>query len=343
MNSLKYLLVVICIVLTTACFKKDKPYTLPAAAGTTVVTIPLGTNYTHSCFYDLDSHDSLAFNDFNWDLALQCAPDSFHLFINAVNGVPYPTVLNMGTIDFAAVTWADTNNGRLSYPTAWQSDASSWRSDSTAFGTWYDSTGHSRHQVFVLMRGGPGIVGVRYRKLMLDRASNAYIITFANMDGTDQHTITVPKDITKNYMYVSLADSGHIYNQDQNKMDYDLLFTRGVHRYYNVRPIPLIYPLNGCMVNVGPTWVAIDTTGIFNTLTQANFNPNAFKYGNARDVIGGMGWKRYDFTAGRYVVNKNWVYIIKNKAGHYFKLHFIDFYDAFGNKGYPKFEYARLK
>jgi hypothetical protein len=56
----------------------------------------------------------------------------------------------------------------------------------------------------------------------------------------------------------------------------------------------------------------------------------------------GYNWKEYDLSAGEYTVFSNINYIIQDKNDKYYKLHFIDFYNNLGEKGYPKFEIQEL-
>jgi hypothetical protein len=56
----------------------------------------------------------------------------------------------------------------------------------------------------------------------------------------------------------------------------------------------------------------------------------------------GYNWKEYDLNAGEYTVLSNINYIIQDNNNKYYKLHFIDFYNTQGEKGYPKFEVQEL-
>ena len=53
----------------------------------------------------------------------------------------------------------------------------------------------------------------------------------------------------------------------------------------------------------------------------------------------GYDWKAY--TGSTYVTYSHMNYIIRNRNGIYYKLHFIDFLAA-GIKGNPKWEFQRL-
>ena len=62
-----------------------------------------------------------------------------------------------------------------------------------------------------------------------------------------------------------------------------------------------------------------------------------YEFNNQQDDIG-YNWKYYDFDNEIYNVDLYINYIIKNQEERYFKLHFLDFYNNNGEKGYPLFE-----
>ena len=63
---------------------------------------------------------------------------------------------------------------------------------------------------------------------------------------------------------------------------------------------------------------------------------------NQRDVIG-FDWKRYNFTTSLYETDLSKVYIVKTQRNEFWKIHFIDFYNANGLKGSPSFEFERIQ
>ena len=65
-----------------SCFKGDDPIMLPPPANAEVMTIPMGPNYDHEVYVQLNSKDSSGQNYFDWDLAFQSGATDFHLFVN---------------------------------------------------------------------------------------------------------------------------------------------------------------------------------------------------------------------------------------------------------------------
>lgn len=62
---------------------------------------------------------------------------------------------------------------------------------------------------------------------------------------------------------------------------------------------------------------------------------------DSADAIG-YDWKFYDLDAGQYTVFSDQNYIIRDQEGFYYKLHFVDFYNNQGEKGFPTMEVQRL-
>lgn len=55
----------------------------------------------------------------------------------------------------------------------------------------------------------------------------------------------------------------------------------------------------------------------------------------------GDGWYAYDPATNRLSPHPN-VYVVRTGSGAFFKLAIIDYYDAAGTSGYPRFEWAAL-
>ncbi|HTF82223.1 MAG TPA: HmuY family protein, partial [Cytophagales bacterium] len=65
------------------------------------------------------------------------------------------------------------------------------------------------------------------------------------------------------------------------------------------------------------------------------------KFSNKANSIG-YDWKTFDLNTGLYTIHDEMTYIIHDAKGFYYKLHFVDFYNGNGEKGYPTFEYQKL-
>ena len=125
------------------------------------------------------------------------------------------------------------------------------------------------------------------------------------------------------------------------KNSWDIVFTRARDTIYaaNVNAsIP--YFVTAILLNSYNTEAAPDSTSDFATIELGQ--ALAMSYTRERPIIG-YDWKIYNFTTGRYEVNRRKNYILHNRNDHYYKLRFLDFYNSSGQKGAPIFEYQRLK
>ena len=68
---------------------------------------------------------------------------------------------------------------------------------------------------------------------------------------------------------------------------------------------------------------------------------DSYSFSNHQNEIG-YNWKIYNFDSQSYTVKTDITYIVKDISNRYFKMHFIDFYNDDGEKGYPKFEIQEL-
>ena len=124
------------------------------------------------------------------------------------------------------------------------------------------------------------------------------------------------------------------------KSDWDLYFTQYVKLIYSTDfKISQNYQLAGVLINPSKIAVATDFKTPFAEINSSKIN--SYKFSNLNDAIG-YEWKTYSFSTNSYIVLSNFNYIISIKDGFYYKLHFTDFYNEFGVKGYPKFEFQKI-
>ena len=128
-------------------------------------------------------------------------------------------------------------------------------------------------------------------------------------------------------------------NIEPAKNSWDLVFTQYTHLFTNNTETPA-YLVTGILTNyLNNVMVAIDSTTLFDEINLDLIS--SYNFSNDQDGIG-YNWKRYDLENQVYTVNSEITYIIKDLSNRYFKMHFIDFYNDLGEKGYPKFEIQEL-
>lgn len=326
MKGLSHIAILSIALLFAACEKEEKPYTLPEPGPAKMETVNMGSDYSKVIFYNLNNNKITVKNLGDWDLALKASPDGRHALINGGYGIQ---VAAMGDTSFTAlydVSKAD-----------WQWDHPSLTLDSTAIGDWADDQLVCTGQVYILDRGKDA-QQEQYKKLQLVKVDDKhYLLRTANLDGSQDQYIKVEKDDDYTFIYVNL-DKGQLSDFEPKKDDWDFMFIRYRYVYYDMTPV-VPYEVNGVILNSNNVEVA-DTNGVdFHSMdlsTALNLT-----YTKRRDFIG-FDWKYYDFDKEAYITDIKRVFVIKSHSSIYYKLRFIDFYDAQGVKGAPSFEVQGL-
>lgn len=319
---LRWTIALLLLVVHSSCFKDDIAMVLPPPGDAQIDQVGLGSDYERQQYFDFGTGDTLGSKFDSWDLCFESSSSGWHIWINGGN---LALIANMDTQDFDAIT--DTVGA------AWKWDEASWHLDSTAIGDWRND-----RMVYVIDLGYAKAAGERFKKIIFQSLTDAYYeIEYANLDGSDVHVMQVFKNDAYVYTYFSFADGGSILPIEPDKQRWDILFTRYRYIFYEEEP-PLPYLVTGILINPGIE-VAIDSSYAFDEIHYEN--AITFNYSAKRDVIG-YNWKYYDFDNAAYVVRSDINYIIRDMEGVYWKLHFIDFYNTLGEKGYPQFEYQRL-
>ena len=183
-----------------------------------------------------------------------------------------------------------------------------------------------------------------YRKVQfLDLENGIYEVRFANLDGSDDHTVYVEKDPDINFVALSFDDGGNVLNLEPRKDQWDLHF--GQYTGYTPDENGTLYPyyVQGILLNPNGVEAAIDTAYTFGEILYDHIPE--FGYSSKQDTIGHL-WKdvEIDFETleSVYTVDTTINHIIKSVGGQYYKLRFLNFYNELGEKGYTVFEYQRL-
>lgn len=334
LNQIKYhypiaklCLLFMCISLCS-CLKEDDAILLESPkTGAQLATVNIGADYNREIYFDLDTKDTLGSDAMGWDLAFECNNAGNHIWINGGNG-----------IKAAKTSFYQLNDVHDTLGCNWKFDSPSWDTDSTAFGQWSSAVGNN---VYVIEKSlvSPATPQDRFWKIIVQQSnSTAYTITYARLTDTISKTLTVPKNPNQNYTHFSFNNNGTIVNIEPDKQKWDIVFTRYRFIYYDFSP-PLPYYVNGVLLNSHLTFAAVDSVTPYDSIQYAQAVNYTLK--SKRDAIG-FEWKLFNFTTQKYDVKPYYVFIIKDQHGYYYKLHFLNFYDSMGNKGYPTFEYHRL-
>jgi hypothetical protein len=304
-----------------SCEKDEIPVEPFDRGDAALVQIAMGSDYETQVWYDLSENRVVATNDrFAWDIAFDCS-DSAH-FVH----------LNSSVVMMAAR--AETKNFEDPVDAAslsFKPDHPSGSEDSLALGEWWLD-----NDVWVIDFGYRVNGSKRgYRKVQFELGEeNDLFIKHAKLDGSDLQTATITKDKLLNRVAFSFS-SNQSATVEPPKADYDLVFTTYTHLFYSPYTP---YSVSGVLLNPHQTLAAQIDHLSFEEIDADAAHSSALT--DSADVIG-YDWKFYDLDAGQFTVFSHQNYIIRDQEGFYYKLHFVDFYNNQGEKGFPTMEVQR--
>lgn len=311
--------------LLAACVKEEIPVPRKPRGAAVECVANVGPDYANQLWYDLGSHRVVAHNSkMDWDLAFECAPNGWQVRLN------YSRLMRAHRTGQADITQpTDTTE----YGATWKIDLPNGRPDSMAIGDW-----RTGHPVFILDMGFnvSGLPMGLVKLQVTEVSASAFQFRTAAADGGNVQEYTIQKDPARAYVHFSIGGGGAV-TIAPPLGTYDLVFTQYTEQFYAPDPY-LAYIVTGALDGFSGARVA-EVHGDFNAVSLNDTVANPFS--TDEDVIG-YDWKDYSFTTGSYVVFPDKVYIVQNRAGYFYKLHFVDYYDNQGQRGSPTFELVAL-
>lgn len=303
-----------------ACEKEEIPVKAHNPGDVITNSVKMEADYRYQMYFDLETNSMIKKHlKTDWDLGFETTATGNKIILNSAK---YMLAANTQTSNFTTIT--DTVGFTFNI------DMPSGNIDSTAIGNWLPNN------VYVIDRGFDELgTHQGFKKLeIISVNANEYTIHFANLNGTNDITMNIQKDINYNFAFLSL--NGNIASIEPQKESWDLSFSQYTHYYYNDGTT---YLVTGCLSNRNKVEVAQVFDKKFSDISIDDINNYNF-YHNINTI--GFEWKEYDFDTGSYIIYYSKNYIIKSTEGKYYKIHFIDFYDTFGIKGTPTFEFQEL-
>lgn len=337
-NGFLLLLLFTLVFFTTSCLKEDTPVKKPDINATEVQTE--FSTYNTQGYYSLKNASFVKTNEKSaWDLRFDCN-NSFYIWLNSAK---YMMVADAGNISLQSITDTAGLHFTFDYP--------SGNPDSNAIGEWGDfSTAYpiSKNHVYIIDLGrdaNGNVLG--FKKMRIKNfTSNAYTIEFLDLHSiaTTPYTLTITKNSTYNYAYVSLQGLGSIVDIEPPKDQWDLWFTQYTTWIYDPdQGFDISYLVIGVLINPNATSGSYDSLNRFSQIEilEAQSKP----YYKNWDIVG-YGWKNAGNVTGGgpvvYITYPQITYIIKSQSNEYFKMRFTDFYNNAGTRGYPKWEQLQM-
>lgn len=181
-----------------------------------------------------------------------------------------------------------------------------------------------------------------WMKVQIVRSGEGYKIKYAELGATTHKEITVAKNTTYNYNFVSLKNNKEVFIQPEKKK-WDLCFTvftniiAGAGSY-----IYADFVIHNNVGGVGAYEVVVNSgSGIeaYNNFKISDIDQSKFVYNDHRII--GANWRNPVGANGLEVYGDRF-YIIKDAEGYYFKLRFTRLTNTSGERGFPQFEYKPL-
>jgi hypothetical protein len=322
----------------TSCFKEDDKAEPYDQGDVVVKTIEMTQYYTNQVYFDLENGEEVSINNKNeWDLGFECSEDGSHIILNTS---AFMVAANTHSKEFEQAF--DTTGLQ------WNFDKSDGDLDSIAIGSWFsfeqNDSVYSQF-VYIINRGYTDLGGLRgLKKIQFDSLVNrTFYFKFANLDGTDEHQVTVQKDPAVSFACFTFDEGGQQLFFEPPADTWDLLFSQYTTLLYTNEGIPYPYLVTGVLLNRKNVEAALDTINDFSTLNLSMIE--GIEFSTILDLIG-YDWKELvgDVNSGNvsYTIVPERSYIIKNRKGFIFKLRFTGFYNNVGEKGFPTIEFKLL-
>lgn len=319
----------------TACLPEDEPVAPHQPGAAISGSSNLGTYYQNVYYWDLENNQMVKQGlKASFDIAFTSEDGKYAIVLNTGK---FMHVKHMGTTDFASVT--DTTGG-----SRWYVDKPDGNLDSTAIGAWGTLQGDSvisNGTVYCIDLGyGNNNMKIGYKKLRINGANaTTWSVTFANLDGTDEHTIIAERDPDYNFTFLSFTNGGEFVNVEPPKADWDVVFTQFTYLYNTVDHPYTPYFVTGVLQNRNVATGADSSSKPFADIVLAD--TTGLLFSKDRNTIG-HDWKWVDIGPPVvYTVRDNKKYVIRSRNNRYFKLHFLDF-NLDGVKGNVLFEFQEL-
>lgn len=322
--------VLMLLVTIAGCFPEDERV---APRERNEITIPYSL-YTYQTYFNLENEMILSFHTFSdWDLGFESSDSGYHVILNSAR---FMMAGNTGNKDFGSVTTPDGTDLFL--------DASSGNTDSTAIGIWGDFSSPggpvSYRDVYIIDRGSDengDDFGLKKIQLGDFSQRDGYSLRFSNIDGSDDHTVTIQKDPSVRFVLFSFDNGGSVKVKEPPADQWDLCFTKYSTILYENDTIPTPYLVRGVYINPEHISVTREMEIPFDQITEGLVKD--YPYSRAQDVIG-YAWKNYEDGIYRVVENLTW--IIRHDNGSLYKMRFTSFHNDQGERGYPSFELLKM-
>ena len=277
--------------------------------------VSLGPGNANMIFYSLENGEISQFEQDSWDIAFDVTPMGFTAMINTGKGC---ALHPFGSVD----QWGEAANIEVDSLEVYLNDHSSWSNGAFSQGGdgmfqlgWgtYDVITHvvTGDVAYILKLSDES-----YKKVaLISLQGGAYEFKYANLDGTNETTISVNKSeyTGKNFAFYSLVTEEM---HDIEPLEWDMVFMNYIVDFGG----GFTYPVTGCLTNRGVTTQQAE--GLVDPITDEALD--TLQMSENADIIG-YDWKSYDMDLGEYVIADDRCYFVTATNGNIYRLIFTGY------------------
>lgn len=311
-------------IVLSACLKEELPVPKKDWGDATLAEVNIGGNYEYQAYFDFTTGEVVKKHSRDkWELGFQCGIAGEHIIINGSKQMfVYPTDKD----ELADIT---SKSGYLSNQ---RFDSPYGETDSLAMHNWQDG----KVRIIDMGYNSSNVQQGWYKIKVHEVTNSSYTFEFAPLEETTSTITTIEKNDDYNFVFYSMLTKEEV-DVEPKKDEWDLVFTQFTQRLYE--PLVMPYLVTGALLNRKDVRAK--------KLTQIAYDDIDLEYALSLSLsdtlnIIGYDWKEFDFDTEIYTIYDDVSYVLKNRDGYYYKLRFLDFYNATGETGNCQFEYQFL-
>ncbi|MBE0647290.1 MAG: T9SS type A sorting domain-containing protein [Bacteroidales bacterium] len=299
---------------------------LMASAETGVAQIPMlpqqvimGSGYANEIYYQFTTFNTSSAARNVWDISFMTMPESASILINDGTGAtlwtyPYADISGWDAVDTIDLyTWPTMYND----PDNWENGAFNRNSSGYPDYGWgvYSPTTQiiTGDSIFIMQ-----LIDGSFKKVWIVEKNildNAYVIRYANLDGSDFQEVSLDCDPFTGKVMVGLDMQVNIpVDYQPAKESWDILFTKYMAWHPTGAPVVVTGVLSNPAI-VAKKFYPVDPE--FNDWESAPWD-------SSRSTIG-WDWKWFDFNAMSYLIEDSMLFYVKDQPTNVYRLRFTGF------------------
>ena len=282
-------------------------------------SVLMGPGYANDIYYSFEDGVVASVARTNWDIGFHTTLWTATIITNGAAGV------NLYTYPIADTAgWSTVDTIGMGGWTVMYDNEDSWEDGAfTRNATGHPDYGWGKYNPITHDVVGDSIYLLKtldgtYKKIWIQRknsAANTYFIRLANLDGSDDHTVTLNINpyTSKNFVYYAFASESFI-DREPDTASWDILFTKYMGIQPNGTPYPVVGVLNNIDVYANEFYpVAPDFTDYASMPFDSTKSPI------------GWEWKTFDMNTFTWTTADSTAFFVHTRKDNIYKLVFTKF------------------